>query len=84
MFYRLRPDLGAVGLGFVREVLKDLAASDLAAEDRRSLAACQEFQKATGRCDMKSFREFMRKKRQQAGKAAAAGDVPRNRTAEAV
>ncbi|MDA8086025.1 MAG: metalloregulator ArsR/SmtB family transcription factor [Nitrospiraceae bacterium] len=63
MFYRLRPDLDGAGLGFARPVLKDLAGSGQADEDRRSLSACREFQKATGRCDMKSFREFMRRKR---------------------
>ena len=61
MFYKLRPDLAACGLGFTKSILKDLAGTEKAAEDRNCLGECQEFQKATGRCDMKSFREFMRK-----------------------
>ncbi len=65
MFYKLRPDLDARGLGFASSVLKDLAQTERAAEDRTCLKECQEFQKATGRCDMKSFREFIRKKKKQ-------------------
>ncbi len=72
MFYRRRPHLEDAGLGFVKTILKDLAGSDRAAEDRRRLGACREFQKATGRCDMKSLREFMRRKR-PAGNTSAAG-----------
>ena len=63
MFYRLRPDLSGAGLGFARPVLKGLGASSQAAKDKRILTECRKFQKLTGRCDMESLREFMKKKR---------------------
>ncbi len=67
MFYKLHPDLAAGGLGFAKGVLKDLSETERAAEDRNCLEECQEFQKTTGRCDMKSFREFIRRKKKLPG-----------------
>ena len=65
MFYRLRADLAGAGLGFIKPVLKELGASEQAAKDRRRLTECREFQKMTGRCDMKTLREFMRKRKRR-------------------
>ncbi|MDA8086452.1 MAG: metalloregulator ArsR/SmtB family transcription factor [Nitrospiraceae bacterium] len=76
MFYKLRPDLEAHGLGFAGDILKDLARTERAAEDRSCLQECQEFQKTTGRCDMKSFREFIRKKKKLSSGNGAGAESP--------
>ncbi len=47
----------------VIDQLKDMAEGDTTfSGDITSLAECQEFQKETGRCDMKTFREFMKRR----------------------
>src|SRR3972149_3092293 len=38
-------------------------------EDLRSLRDCEEFQKKTGKCDMKTFSEYMSKSRRKDAKA---------------
>nr|MDA8388337.1 metalloregulator ArsR/SmtB family transcription factor [Nitrospiraceae bacterium] len=81
MFYRLRPDLSGTGLGFAKAILKTLEDSDKAAEDRLCLTECREFQKATGRCDMESLREFTRRRKLRA--AVKAGGVPAVKTGKA-
>ncbi len=63
MFYCLKRDCGL----FARNLLLGLAGSlkddPEAARDAQVLVECKEFQKMTGRCDMKSFKEFMKKRR---------------------
>ena len=83
MFYKLRPDLAGAGLGFAKPILKSLGNSDRAAEDRRGLEACREFQKITGRCDMKSFREFMRKRKRLTAQAPKGGSPKAGQSANA-
>lgn len=47
-------------------LLKGLLKSDsILASDLMSLGECEEFQKKTGKCDMKTFSEFMKKKRKK-------------------
>lgn len=49
-------------------LLKDALRSDrMLATDLESLEDCQEFQKKTGKCDMKTFSDFMNRRR-KAGK----------------
>lgn len=47
-------------LNIIRGELKD---NPIMLEDLGSLSDCQDFQKESGRCDMKSFMEFMDKQR---------------------
>lgn len=49
-------------LGIIRAELKD---SPIMVQDLGSLSDCQDFQKKSGRCDMKSFIEFMEKQREK-------------------
>ncbi|MBI5639447.1 MAG: metalloregulator ArsR/SmtB family transcription factor [Nitrospirae bacterium] len=68
VFYSLRPDLSPLNLkviGLLRDALKS---DTLVAEDLRSLKDCEEFQKKTGRCDMKTFFDFMDKKRKRSSR----------------
>lgn len=47
----------------VMDLLRRLLSRDKTLRcDIKSLEECKEFQKLTGRCDMETFREFMRKK----------------------
>jgi len=44
-------------------LLKEIADADTTfSGDISTLAECEEFQKKTGKCDMKTFREFMKRK----------------------
>ncbi len=53
-------------LGIIRAELKENA---IMLQDLGSLVDCQDFQKKSGRCDMKSFMEFMVKQREKHTKA---------------
>ena len=47
--------------------LKEMTEDDTTfSGDRVSLAECEQFQKQTGRCDMKTFREFMKRRSEEA------------------
>ena len=47
--------------------LKEMTEDDTTfSGDRVSLAECEQFQKQTGRCDMKTFREFLKRKAEKA------------------
>ncbi len=59
-FYRIKKNLGntqAELMAMLRRLLKD---DDMLLKDLETLKECNEFQKKTGRCDMKTFREFQR------------------------
>jgi DNA-binding transcriptional ArsR family regulator len=49
-------------IGSLREILK---ADHMLAADSESLQDCEEFQKKTGRCDMKTFTDFMARRRRK-------------------
>ncbi len=55
-------------LAIIRAELKD---NPIMVQDLGSLADCQDFQKKSGRCDMKSFMEFMEKQRAKRTQAVA-------------
>jgi hypothetical protein len=49
------------------ELLKEtLKGNRILSEDLRSLRDCEEFQKKTGKCDMKTFSDYMSKSRRKA------------------
>lgn len=55
--------------------LKDMAEGDTTfSGDVASLAECEEFQKETGRCDMKTFREFLKRRSEKMTKGAGKED----------
>jgi len=69
VFYALMDRLPQINEKVI-SFLKDSLSSDrLLAEDLESLGDCAEFQKKTGKCDMKTFREFMESKRRRQSKA---------------
>ncbi len=63
VFYSLDPRMKAFNRCLL-ELLKDtLKADKMLTGDLRSLRDCEDFQKRTGRCDMKTFSAYLKKKR---------------------
>ena len=63
VFYSLNrgmPPLASKIIASLKEALKD---DKVLEEDIKSLMDCDEFQRKTGKCDMKTFKDFMAKKR---------------------
>lgn len=60
---RKLPPLHGRLIAALKEFLKD---DTMLLEDLRSLKDCEEFQKKTGRCDMKTLTEFMSRRRKRA------------------
>lgn len=65
MFYSLKKNLPARAKGVIRIVRADLAADPVFHVDMANLVDCREFQKKAGKCDMKTFLEFMEKQRKK-------------------
>jgi DNA-binding transcriptional ArsR family regulator len=62
MFYRIKRNLTKKNL-LILSVLKELLKDDrVLLKDFRSLKECEEFQKKTGKCDMETFKAFMKQK----------------------
>lgn len=62
-FYKLKKKLPRP-LSCMMKVLREcLRNNETLKNDRKSLSDCAEFQKKTGRCDMETFLQYMRKKR---------------------
>jgi ArsR family transcriptional regulator len=65
VFYSIKKEMAPTNrkiVGVLREAMKS---DSILAEDLRSLSDCEEFQKKTGRCDMKTFSDFMKRKRKR-------------------
>lgn len=63
VFYSVKRDMAPTQkklVGVLREAMKS---DRILAEDLKSLMDCRDFQKKTGRCDMKTFSAFLKKKR---------------------
>lgn len=63
VFYSLKKDMAPTCgriLGVLRETLKS---DSILKKDLRSLRDCEELQKRTGKCDMKTFSDFLSKKK---------------------
>ena len=65
VYYSLRKDMPIPQLRFI-SLLTDLMRGDtILTGDLQSLQDCEEFQKKIGKCDMKTFREFMNRKKKK-------------------
>lgn len=65
VFYSLKKKMPPIYKKVIAVLRTALKSDTILAEDLRSLKDCQTFQKKTGRCDMKTFSEFMKKKKRQ-------------------
>ena len=66
-FYRIKKDLSEdkkAVLKLLRKLTKD---DKMLGEDLATLEECTEFQKMTGRCDMKTLAEFLEKRKAKKG-----------------
>ena len=65
MFYRIKKNLARKNLlilSVLRELLKD---DKVLIKDFKSLKECEDFQKRTGKCDMETFKAFMKQKKKK-------------------
>jgi ArsR family transcriptional regulator len=62
-FYRLKKEMKGEIKGIVNLLHRILKDDITLKDDLSTLRECTEFQKMTGRCDMKTFMEFMEKKK---------------------
>ncbi len=65
IFYTLKrqlPDFASMVITMIKSELRN---SETFRHDLKSLKECNEFQKKTGKCDMKTFLAYMEKKRKQ-------------------
>jgi ArsR family transcriptional regulator len=68
VFYSLNKSLDDLNERMI-ELLKDTLKGDsILADDLSSLRECEEFQKKTGKCDMKTFSEYMAMHRAKSSK----------------
>lgn len=66
VFYSLKKNTDTLN-GRLIELLKETLKGDrILSKDIRSLRECEEFQKKTGKCDMKTFSDYMSKSRRKA------------------
>lgn len=65
MFYKVKKNLikeNMLILSILKELLKD---ARVLIKDFKSLKECEDFQKKTGKCDMETFKAFMKQKRKK-------------------
>jgi len=65
MFYRISRDLPSVHAKFLDAFREALETDETLREDREALVECTEFQKIAGRCDMKTYTEFLEKRKKE-------------------
>jgi ArsR family transcriptional regulator len=63
VFYCLRKKRAPLVSGMLSLLKTELKSDTRVMDDLRSLGDCYEFQKKTGKCDMKTFLSFMKKQR---------------------
>jgi ArsR family transcriptional regulator len=68
VFYSLRKKLDDLNARMVRLLSETLKGDRILTEDLMSLRDCEEFQKISGKCDMKTFSEYMSKSRLKASR----------------
>jgi DNA-binding transcriptional ArsR family regulator len=67
MSYRVKKNL-TKGSMFVLSILKELLKGNrVLLKDIKSLKECEDFQKRTGKCDMETFKAFMKQKMKKRG-----------------
>ena len=67
VFYRLGKKDPGIARAVLTAVSRELDRDETAVRDLQSLSDCTEFQKKTGKCDMKTFLAFMEEQRQKRG-----------------
>jgi ArsR family transcriptional regulator len=65
VFYHLRKDLPQPAKRVITIVRGELRDDPVVTADLAGLEECREFQRRTGRCDLKSFRDFMDERRRR-------------------
>ena len=68
VFYSLKKNMDVLNSRLVELLKETLKGDRILSEDLRSLRECEEFQKKTGKCDMKTFSDYMSKSRRKASK----------------
>ncbi len=63
IFYSMSKDMAEPVKKILAIIRAELKNNHIMVQDLGSLADCQDFQKKSGRCDVKSFMEFMEKQR---------------------
>lgn len=63
VFYSLNQNMPVVASKIIASLKKALREDRVLGEDLKSLVDCEEFQEKTGKCDMKTFKNFMSRKR---------------------
>jgi ArsR family transcriptional regulator len=64
-FYSLRKDMPKLADRVLKALRDELKDDPVVLEDQVSLGECYEFMKETGKCDMKTFLEYMKKKKKK-------------------
>ncbi len=63
VFYSLNRDMPPLASKIIVSLREALKGDKALGEDIKSLMDCDEFQRKTGKCDMKTFKDFMLKRR---------------------
>ncbi len=64
-FYSMRKDLSRTAGRVLRVLREELRDDPVVLEDLDSLGECNEYMKLTGKCDMKTFLEYMKKRKRK-------------------
>jgi len=65
VFYSMKKKMADLNARMIELLKETLEGDRILSEDARSLRDCEEFQKKTGKCDMKTFSEYMSKGRRK-------------------
>ena len=65
VFYSMKKKMDALNARLIELLAETLEGDRILSEDATSLRDCEEFQKKTGKCDMKTFSEYMSKSRKK-------------------
>lgn len=65
VFYALKKQQGSIQKDMISILKLRLKNDEVYIKDKNSLSECTEFQKKTGKCDMKTFLEYMDKQKEQ-------------------
>ena len=69
VFYAMKRKMIGLNASLIALLKETLKGDRILSEDLRSLRECEEFQKKTGKCDMKTFSDYMSKGRRKVSKA---------------
>jgi ArsR family transcriptional regulator len=66
VFYAMKRKMDVLNRRLVELLKETLKGDRILSDDLRSLGECEEFQKKTGKCDMKTFSDYLSKSRRTA------------------